>query len=287
MPSCGRKRSWPDGALKKGIVEMLEDQVKVAKLSKSFTRRGKSVEALSGIDLSIEEGEFVSLVGASGCGKSTFLRIVDGLSPATSGSVHVNGNLVTGPGTDRAFVFQQDRMLPWRSVLDNVAFGLEIQGKGKKRAREVSRDLLGVVGLSQFADSYPSELSGGMRQRVNVARAYAVEPRILLMDEPYAALDGQTRELMQAWLLQTWDASRKTVLFVTHQIDEAIYLSDRVVVFTARPGRIKAEVEIDLPRPRTLDMKRSAEFSQIADRIWQLIKEEVQESMEIEMRVGQ
>ena len=266
---------------------MLEDQVKVAKLSKSFTRRGKSVEALSGIDLSIEEGEFVSLVGASGCGKSTFLRIVDGLSPATSGSVHVNGNLVTGPGTDRAFVFQQDRMLPWRSVLDNVAFGLEIQGKGKKRAREVSRDLLGVVGLSQFADSYPSELSGGMRQRVNVARAYAVEPRILLMDEPYAALDGQTRELMQAWLLQTWDASRKTVLFVTHQIDEAIYLSDRVVVFTARPGRIKAEVEIDLPRPRTLDMKRSAEFSQIADRIWQLIKEEVQESMEIEMRVGQ
>lgn len=263
-----------------------KDQVVVTDLSKSFTRRGKTVQALSGINLTIKEGEFVSLVGASGCGKSTFLRIVDGLSPASSGQVQVNGNPIKGPGVDRAFVFQQDRMLPWRTILDNIAFGLELQGKTKKQARESCRYLLAIVGLSNFADSFPSELSGGMRQRANLARAYAMDPRILLMDEPYAALDGQTREMMQSWLLKTWDASRKTVLFVTHQIDEAVYLSDRIVVFTARPGRVKAEIKIDLPRPRTLEMKRSPEFSAYCDQIWQLIEEEVKESMELEMQAG-
>lgn len=265
---------------------MVENQISVTDLHKSFSRRGNSVQALAGINLQIQEGQFVSLVGASGCGKSTFLRVVDGLSPATSGQVHVNGNLVTGPGPDRAFVFQQDRMLPWRTILENVAFGLELQGKTKKQARDSSRYLLGVVGLAAFADSYPSELSGGMRQRANLARAYAVEPRILLMDEPYAALDGQTREMMQEWLLKTWDASQKTVLFVTHQIDEAVYLSDRVIVFTARPGRVKADIKIDLPRPRTLDMKRSLEFTRYTDQIWRLIEEEVKESMELEMVAG-
>jgi NitT/TauT family transport system ATP-binding protein len=177
-------------------------------------------------------------------------------------------------------------MLPWRNVLDNVVLGLELNGVKKKVAREKARELLQIVGLGKFADSYPGELSGGMRQRANLARAYAIEPRILIMDEPYAALDGQTRELMQSWLLETWETRRTTVLFVTHQIDEAVYLSDRVVVFTSRPGRVKADVRIDLPRPRTLDIKRTPEFGGYVDQVWGYIEEEVKESMRLEMETG-
>jgi len=261
-------------------------QIDVKNVSKSFNRNGRTIQAIDGLNLSIQDGQFVSFVGASGCGKSTFLRMLDGLSPTTSGSIEISGVPVSRPGRDRAFVFQQDRMLPWRTVLDNVAFGLEVQGKKKKEARAAAMELLTVVGLARFANSHPGELSGGMRQRANLARAYAVEPKILLMDEPYAALDGQTREMMQAWLMETWETSKRTVLFVTHQIDEAVYLSDRVIVMTARPGRVKADIAIDLPRPRTLAVKRTPEFSQYIDQIWSLIEEEVKESMNLEMQMG-
>lgn len=261
--------------------------IHVDRLTKTFPKRGgDQVTALDGINLDVHEGEFVALVGASGSGKSTFLRVIDGLTSATSGAVEIAGQPVTGPGLDRAFVFQQDRLLPWRTIIDNVAFGLELQGISKEKRRTTARTLLSIVGLSKFEASYPGELSGGMRQRANLARAYAVEPRILLMDEPYAALDGQTREIMQSWLLDMWGKSRKTVLFVTHQIDEAVYLADRVVVLTARPGRVKADVRVDLPRPRTLEIKRTAAFGAYVDEIWGYIEDEVKDSLELEMQAG-
>jgi NitT/TauT family transport system ATP-binding protein len=273
--------------LEEGGREVTGYGIELSDVTKQFVKKsGEGVTALSGIDLAIEDGEFVSLVGASGCGKSTLLRMVDGLTRPSSGRITIGGHPVSGPGEDRAFVFQQDRLFPWKTVEDNVALGLQLGGTSRSASRERARELLSVVGLSRFAKSYPGELSGGMRQRANIARAYAVEPRILLMDEPYAALDGQTREIMQSWLLETWDATRRTVLFVTHQIDEAVYLSDRVVVMTARPGRVKDSIPIDLPRPRELAVKRTPEFAAYVDRIWQQIEEEVRQSMETEMKDG-
>lgn len=251
-------------------------------LTKRFSRGTHGVTALDDVSLRIEEGEFVSIVGASGCGKSTLLRLVDGLTAPSSGEVLLGGKPVRKPGPDRAFVFQQDCLFPWRTIIENVTFGPEVQGVRKAEARDRGRDLLDLVGLTGFESHYPHELSGGMRQRANLARAFAVDPEVLLMDEPFAALDGQTRELMQEELLRIWEQSRKTVLFVTHQIDEAVYLSDRVVVMTARPGRVKAEVHIDLPRPRALSMKRSSELAAHEETIWNLIQEEVKESMRLE-----
>jgi len=261
-------------------------RLETRQLGKQFRRRGTIVQALADVNVSVKDGEFVSIVGASGCGKSTFLRLIDCLTPPTSGEVLLNGMPVDRPGPDRAFVFQQDRMLPWRTVRDNVTFGLELQGTSRRQARHRAEELLQLVGLSNFGDHFPHELSGGMRQRANLARALAVDPELLLMDEPFASLDGQTREIMQGELLRIWDESRKTVLFVTHQVDEAVYLSDRVVVFTVRPGRVKAEVEIDLPRPRALAMKHSPEFVGYVDQVWRLIEDEVRESMLLEMRGG-
>lgn len=265
---------------------MTAPRLETRRLGKEFRSRGQVVPALADVDLTVRDGEFVSIVGASGCGKSTFLRIVDGLTPPTTGEVLLNGVAVQQPGPDRAFVFQQDRMLPWRTVRDNATFGLELQGVPRRSARQRADELLRLVGLSRFGDHYPHELSGGMRQRANLARALAVDPELLLMDEPFASLDGQTREIMQAELLRIWDESRKTVLFVTHQVDEAVFLSDRVVVFTVRPGRVKAEIEIDLPRPRAFAMKRTPEFGRYVDEVWQLIEEEVRESMLLEMGGG-
>jgi NitT/TauT family transport system ATP-binding protein len=252
-------------------------------LGKSFQRTGSEVQALQDVDLSIEEGQFVSLVGASGCGKSTLLRLVDGLIAPTSGAVRLSGKAVEGPGTDRAFVFQQDRLLPWRTIERNVTLGLEFQGRSRSERRDRARELLQLVGIPRFAGAYPHELSGGMRQRANIARALAVDPDVLLMDEPFAALDGQTREIMQTELIRIWQESRKTVLFVTHQIDEAVLLSDRIIVLTARPGRVKADITVGLPRPRQLATKRSPEFISLVDEVWQLIEEEVRESMELEL----
>jgi NitT/TauT family transport system ATP-binding protein len=233
-------------------------------------RTGDRLLAIEKMDIDVEEGSFVSLLGPSGCGKSTFLKIVNGLLLATAGEIKIRSS---GKGRENAMVFQDAALFPWYSVLDNVAYGLVCGGVSKGEARKRAMPYIELVGLAGFEQKYPYQLSGGMQQRANLARALAVDPPILLMDEPFAALDAQTRELMQAELLRIWNAARKTVLFVTHQIDEAVYLSDRVVVMAARPGRIVADIKIDLPRPRKLEVKRTPEFSVYEDRIWGLIQQ--------------
>lgn len=254
--------------------------LEISNISKKFERPGRpTIEALRDINLSVKQGEFVSIVGASGSGKSTLLRIVDGLTQATGGTVSVNGKIVTRPGKDRAVVFQQDSLLPWKTVIDNVAYGLAINGVSRREREHTARHFINVSGLQGFESHFPHQLSGGMRQRVNVARALAVSPDILLLDEPFAALDAQTREVMQTELLRIWEEEKKTVVLITHQIDEAVFLSDRVVVFSARPGQIREEIEIELPRPRDLEVKRSATFVAYVDHIWKLIEQEVRMGM--------
>jgi NitT/TauT family transport system ATP-binding protein len=237
------------------------------------------LEALRGIDVAVETGEFISVVGPSGCGKTTFLRIVAGLEAATAGRILLDGQPLKGPGNDRGFVFQNDSLLPWRNVLANALIGPEVSGQVGEKERQRTLDLLKLVGLGGFEHYYPRQLSGGMRQRVNLARALAIDPQVLLMDEPFAALDAQTREIMQTELLRIWEQGRKTVLFVTHQIDEAVFLSDRVLVFARRPGRLQENVRIDLPRPRKLDIKRKPEFVDYVDHIWRLIEDDVRASV--------
>ncbi len=238
-------------------------------------RTRRTLPVLDGIDLSVEEGELVSIVGPSGCGKTTFLNAVDGLVKLTGGEIRVDGRLVDRPGPDRAFVFQHDSLFPWRTVLQNVTYGLELQGKLAKSAlRERAHSFIELVGLKGFEQHYPHELSGGMRQRVNIARALVVEPELLLLDEPFAALDAQTREFMQFELMKILARARTTALFITHQISEAIFLSNRIAVFSARPARIKAVIAVDLPAARTLDMKHTPAFVALEQRIWRLIEEE-------------
>jgi NitT/TauT family transport system ATP-binding protein len=248
-------------------------------ISMVFSRRGQRFQALRDVSLQVAAGQFISIVGASGCGKTTVLRIVDGLTTPTRGQVWVDGQPVARPGPDRGFVFQQDALFPWRTVLDNVIFGLEVQGKPKREARERADVLVRLVGLSGFEQHFPHELSGGMRQRANLARALTIDPDVLLMDEPFASLDAQTREIMQSELLRIWRSNRKTVLFVTHQIDEAVYLADRVVVMTSRPGQVKAVLDVNLPRPRDLSVKRTPRFLELVDDIWRMIEEEVKAAL--------
>ncbi|WP_283133332.1 ABC transporter ATP-binding protein [Rhizohabitans arisaemae] len=233
---------------------------------------GKPEPVLSGVSLDLQAGEFVTVVGPSGCGKTTMLRLVHGLLSPTAGEVLADGEPVRGPSTRRGFVFQNDRLLPWRTVIDNVGFPLELQGVPRAKAREKARELLTLTGMGDSESRYPGQLSGGMRQRVNLARALSLDPDLLLMDEPFAALDAQTREVLQAELLSIWARRRKTILFVTHQLDEAIYLADRVVVLDPHPGRIREIIPVDLPRPRTLDVKRTAEFAASVEYVWNLIK---------------
>lgn len=239
------------------------------------TRTGKRLTALKDVNLDIEQGEFISIVGTSGCGKTTFLNAVDGLLPLKRGRIKLDGKEIKRPGPDRAVVFQQPSLLPWRTVYDNVMYGLELQGKRRDpKAQQIVNDLIKLVGLAGFEKSFPSELSGGMQQRCNLARALAVDPEILLLDEPFAALDAQTREFMQAELLRIWESTHKTALFITHQIDEAVYLSDRVMVFSSRPGTLRRVVTVDLPRPRSLHIKREQRFLDYLDEIWTMIEEE-------------
>jgi NitT/TauT family transport system ATP-binding protein len=245
------------------------------RLAYAQPRTGTELTALDGVDLQVMDGEFVAIVGPSGCGKTTFLSVVDGLIAATGGRVLVDGAVVTRPGPDRAIVFQDASLLPWRTVLGNVRYGLECLDVRTREADARAEKLIALVGLSGFEHHYPHELSGGMQQRVNLARALVVDPKILLMDEPFASLDAQTRKLMQEELTRIWVQARKTVLFITHQIDEAIYLADRVVVFSGRPGRVKDSIAVDIERPRPIGVKRQARFHALEDRIWGLIDEDL------------
>jgi NitT/TauT family transport system ATP-binding protein len=237
-------------------------------------RERRQVVALSDVSLSVADGEFMAIVGPSGCGKTSLLNIVAGLLRYDEGAVIIDGKKITGPGVDRAVVFQQASLLPWRTVAGNVRYGMEMQRRfdaGVMHSRTDS--FISLVGLSGFERHFPSELSGGMQQRVNLARALAADPVVMLMDEPFAALDAQTREHMQAELLKIWSAARKTVVFITHQINEAVYLADRVAVMSARPGRVKGIVEVPFERPRSLTMKRDPRFLEIEETIWQMVEE--------------
>jgi NitT/TauT family transport system ATP-binding protein len=248
-----------------------------------LARDARAFLAVDGVDLDIRTGEFLAIVGPSGCGKTTFLNAVDGLIPISSGNLTLAGRPIRGPGHDRAMVFQQPSLLPWRSVQSNVLYGLELQRRVKRdEALRRAHEFIQMVGLGGFENHYPLELSGGMQQRVNLARALATDPEILLLDEPFAALDAQTREFMQLELLKIWSQTGKTTLFITHDISEAIYLADRVVVFTARPGRVKLSVDVKLDRPRGLRIKRSPEFIVYEDQVWTAIEEEVSKARQVE-----
>jgi NitT/TauT family transport system ATP-binding protein len=246
----------------------------IDRLTKRYWRDSREVLALSDVTLSVEDGEFMAIVGPSGCGKTTMLSIVAGLLPYDQGTVAIDGKRVAGPGIDRAVVFQHSSLLPWRTIAGNIRYGMELQKRFDKAAMQERCDhFIKLVGLIGFERHFPSELSGGMQQRVNLARALAADPKVLLMDEPFAALDAQTREFMQSELLKIWSEARKTVLFITHQINEAIYLADRVVVMSARPGCVKDVFRIPFGRPRTLHLKRDPKFLEIEDAIWQLVEE--------------
>ena len=223
----------------------------IKNLNKTYhTEEGDEVVALSDINLDVADKELVCFIGPSGCGKTTLLRITAGLEKPDSGTLTVNNEPIKGPGPDRGMVFQEYSLFPWRTVLKNITFSLELKKIPKNEREKIARDFLEIVGLSKFADSYPHELSGGMKQRVAIARALVNDPDVLLMDEPFGAVDAQTRNRLQHELLNIWEKKKKTVLFITHSVDEAVFLADKVVVFTARPGRIKEVINIDLPRPR-------------------------------------
>jgi NitT/TauT family transport system ATP-binding protein len=248
---------------------------------KSSGRQVTSVRALSGINLDIAPGQFVSVIGPSGCGKSTLLRVVDGLIKPDKGRILVGETEVSGPGPDRAVVFQYFGLYPWRNVLSNVEFGLELKGVRRNVRRPIALANLELVGLKGFEAHYPHELSGGMKQRVGLARALTLNPRIILMDEPFSAVDEQTREILQEQLLDVWARTGKTVLFITHSIDEAVFMSDRIVVMAARPGRVIETIDVDLPRPRA-QVRSSARFGEIRSYAWELLKAGIAEGDALE-----
>lgn len=231
------------------------------------------VLACHGVDLDVAEGSFVTIVGPSGCGKTTFLYAVDGLLPLNGGEIRVNEKPVSGPGRDRAMVFQSASLLPWRTVWSNIVYGLKLKGAYHQPEQAAKiENLIDMVGLRGFEKRFPSELSGGMQQRANLARALAVNPDILLLDEPFASVDAQTREKLQVELTEIWARTRKTMLFVTHDIAEAVFLSDQVIVFTARPARVCAVVKIEIPRPRSLETKHSPQLQEYVKQVWNLIE---------------
>jgi NitT/TauT family transport system ATP-binding protein len=247
------------------------------RVHKTFPARGNDapVEALKDVSLTINDGEFITVLGPSGCGKTTLLRILAGLEPWDQGDVRVAGTSVTGPGPERAMVFQSFALMPWAKIVDNVAFGLEMRGVPKAEREDRALKLIELVGLKGFERRLPGELSGGMQQRVGLARALAVDPQILLMDEPFGALDEQTRRLLQEELLQIWEATRKTVIFITHSMEEAVLLGDRIVLMSPRPGRIVEIVDVPLARPRASavdSIEGSAEFAAITADLWQKLR---------------
>jgi NitT/TauT family transport system ATP-binding protein/sulfonate transport system ATP-binding protein len=250
--------------------------LKVEQVSRTFAARhgNAPTRALEPTDLTIGNNDFVTILGPSGCGKSTLLRIVAGLDRPTSGRVTLDGREVTGPGADRGMVFQSYTLFPWLTVRENIAFGLRERGVPEVERNKVADAFIRQVGLSGFENHWPKQLSGGMQQRTAIARALANDPKILLLDEPFGALDNQTRALMQEMLLGIWERDQKTVLFVTHDIEEAIFLGSRVIVMSARPGRIKAEINVDLPHPRSYKIKTTTEFVQLKERLVEEIRTE-------------
>lgn len=250
--------------------------IKIEHLTKVFDSDGKSVSAIKDLNLVIDEGEFVSLLGPSGCGKTTILRMIAGLELPTEGIIYERGKEVEGPGPDRGMVFQEFALFPWRTVIKNIEFGLEIKGVPKEERRRIAMQYIDLVNLEGFEDAHPNELSGGMKQRVGIARALANEPDVLLMDEPFGSLDAQTRNIMQMELLRIWEKTSKTVIFVTHSVDEALYLADRVIVLTARPASVKKEFKIDMSRPRD---RAGEEFAKIRHEILGEVEEEVTKAM--------
>ena len=246
--------------------------LEVASLYKQFPTKRGTLLALKDINMHVETGELVCAVGASGSGKSTLLRLVAGLDMPTSGSITVDGSEVTGPGSDRGMVFQKYTLYPWMTVQKNVEFGLKLQGMSAQQRKEQASEYLDVVGLTNFASALPKELSGGMKQLVAIARALACQPKILLMDEPFGALDVQTKEAMQLFLLDLWQRTRCTILMITHDVEEAVFLAQRIYVMSARPGTIQQEIKVELPEERTYDMKREAQFLSYKNQIVDLLR---------------
>jgi NitT/TauT family transport system ATP-binding protein len=264
----------------------MSSAIQIQNVNKTFAARpaGRRTQveaftALENINLEIKAGEFLAIVGPSGCGKSTLLDLLGGLSLPSSGRILIDGNPVTGPALDRGLVFQQYALFPWRTALKNIEFGLEAKGVARRERAERAEHFLAMVGLAGFGDRYPFELSGGMKQRVAIARSLAYDPDVLLMDEPFAALDAQTREILQGELLRIWEESGKTIVFITHGIDEAVYLGQRVAVMTSRPGRIKQVIDIPLEsRTRQEDLRATPEFARLRHEIWSLLRDEFQKA---------
>ncbi len=248
--------------------------VSVRGISKSFGNGA----VLQNVSFNAEAGEFVTIVGPSGCGKTTLLRIIDGLEEGDFGEVRIGDRKVGGPARECAFVFQADSLMPWRTVFDNAKLGMELRKQDLASNKDRLQELLQLVGLGGYEKYYPRQLSGGLRQRVNLARALAVDPDVLLMDEPFAALDAQTREIMQKELLRIWATQQKTVVFITHQLDEAVYLADRVLVMGRKPGVIADDISVPFDRPRELSLKRTKEFGQLVERIWGTIETVIRET---------
>ena len=249
-------------------------KLKIDNVVKEYVgNKGKTV-ALNGVSLDIKENEFICVVGPSGCGKSTLLNIIAGLLEPTSGAVYLDGKKIEGTGVERGVVFQGYALFPWRTVLKNVMFGLEMKRMPKDQAEKIAKKYIKAVGLEGFEHAYPKELSGGMRQRVAIARAYAADPEVLLLDEPFGALDAQTRVQLQSELLNTWEHEKKTCFFITHDVDEAIILAQRVIIMSARPGRIKKIVDIDIPYPRTQATKTAPRFLELKTEIWNEVYQE-------------
>ncbi|WP_433727068.1 ABC transporter ATP-binding protein [Actinoplanes sp. CA-051413] len=267
---------------------MSTPKIRFDNVSKVFHARGTSVTALQDINLDVHAGEFLVLVGPSGCGKSTLLDLLGGLATPSSGRILVDDRPVTGPGLDRGVVFQQYALLPWRTALGNVQFGLEAKHMPRRERAGRAREYLDLVGLSGFHDRYPHELSGGMKQRVAIARSLAFDPDVLLMDEPFAALDAQTRDGLQDELLRIWEKTGKTVVFITHGIEEAVYLGQRVAVMTSRPGRIKQVVDVPITaRSATEDLRSDPEFARYRHEIWTLLRDEVRQARREELGLNE
>ena len=249
-------------------------KLKIDNVVKEYEGRNGKTVALNGVNLDIKENEFICVVGPSGCGKSTLLNIIAGLHEPTSGAAYLDGKKIEGTGVERGVVFQQYALFPWRTVLKNVMFPLEMKKTPKAEAEAIAMKYIKAVGLEGFENSYPKELSGGMKQRVAIARAYAADPEVLLLDEPFGALDAQTRVQLQTELLETWQKEKKTCFFITHDVDEAIILAQRVIIMSARPGRIKKIVDVDIPYPRTQATKTDPRFLELKTEIWNEVYQE-------------